>query len=92
MKKFEGNFVYVAGKITGAGAKELNTVRSTHNAFAIDVMGTFVLELTKLQLLDKVSSLVHFDYFSSQAWFFALSVEVFKIIRQKLMSLNVYEM
>ena len=26
----------------------------------------------KLQLLDKVCSLVHFDYFSSQAWFFCI--------------------
>ena len=39
---------------------------------------TAVLELTNFRLLDKVSSLVHFDCFSSLAWFFALSVYVFK--------------
>ena len=29
-------------------------------------------DLTDLQLLDKVSSLVHFGYFFSQAWFFGI--------------------
>ena len=43
------------------------------------------------QLLFYYTSLVHFGYFSSQAWFFALSVDVLKKIHQKLRSLNVYK-
>ena len=31
-----------------------------------------ILELTNLQLLNEVSSSVHFDYFSSQAWLFCI--------------------
>ena len=40
----------------------------------------------------KVSSLVHFDYFPHKHGCFALSVDVFKNIHQKLKSVNVYEM
>ena len=38
-----------------------------------------VLDLTNLQLLEKVSSLVHFDYFPSQARFFG----IFSLLFQK---------
>ena len=40
-----------------------------HVSFLVE---QFLLDLTNLRLLDKVCSWVHFDYFSSRAWFFCI--------------------
>ena len=48
-----------------------------------------LLDLINLQLLNKVCSLVRFHYFPPTHGSFALSVDVFKNIHQKLKSLNV---
>ena len=45
---------------------------------AIHDVSFLVEQLSYLQLLDKVCSLVRFDYFSSQAWLLASSVDFFK--------------
>ena len=48
-------------------------------SFLVEQLSYWILELTNLQLLDKVRSLVHFDYFSSQAWFFCIICRCFQI-------------
>ena len=49
------------------------------------------LSYLTLQVLDKVSSLVHFHYFFHKHGFLVLSVDVSKNIHQKVKSLNDYE-
>ena len=63
-----------------------------HDVSFLVVQLSYYIELINLQLLNKVSFLVHFDYFSSQAWFFCIFCRRFKSIHQKLKSPNVYEM